>query len=171
MSNRKPPGLAGWIVRTIAPVYRRQSFIGDLNEEYSQGRSALWYWGEVAALLVVICAKRLQDAVSVRFAAWLLRLTGEALAVAALVALAYQNHGSAAPELLPRALMLAGLALLCLLVSALAASSSARRLSAVKRMLAAFAAITLGAATLTWAGAPSSPIAQPSHTIGCAEAR
>jgi hypothetical protein len=171
MRNRRPPGLASWIVRSIAPAYRRQSFIGDLNEEYAQGRTACWYWSEVAALLVVICAKRLQAALSVRFAAFLLRLAGESLAVAALVALASQSHGSGAPELLLRSLLLAALALLCLFTSVLAAPSNSRRLSAVKRMLAAFAAITLGAATLTWAGAPSSPIAQPSHAIDCPQAR
>jgi hypothetical protein len=171
MRNRKPPGLASWIVRTVAPAYWRQSFIGDLNEEYAQGRTALWYWSEVAALLVVIGAKRLQAALSVRSAAFLLRLAGESFAVAALVALVYQSHGRGAPQLLLRSLVLAGLALLCLLASVLATPSTSRRLSALKRMLAAFAAITLGAATITWAGAPSSPVAKPSHAIGCAEAR
>src|SRR5262249_14217672 len=147
MSNRRPPGVASWIVRTMAPAYRRQSFLGDLNEEYAQGRSAIWYWRQAAALLAVLGAKRLHAALSVRFTACLLRLTGESLALAAVVALVSQGHGPGTPQLSLHALVLAGLALLCLLASVLAVPSTARSLSSIKRMLAAFAAITLGAAT------------------------
>ena len=51
MSSRASRLLAGVLFSQIRG-YRAASLIGDLTEEYAQGRSALWYWRQV--LLAVI---------------------------------------------------------------------------------------------------------------------
>ena len=51
MSSRLSRVLTGCLLRQISG-YRAESLIGDLAEQYAQGRSALWYWRQV--LLAVI---------------------------------------------------------------------------------------------------------------------
>jgi hypothetical protein len=51
MNSRMGRMLAGGLLRQIGG-YRAESLIGDLTEEYAQGRSGLWYWRQV--LLAVL---------------------------------------------------------------------------------------------------------------------
>jgi hypothetical protein len=54
MTGRRPPRLARWLIERLAGRYQRESFIGDLAEEYAHGRSRVWYWKQVVS--VVLCA-------------------------------------------------------------------------------------------------------------------
>jgi len=47
-----PPAIATWLLRLFAPAIDADALEGDLLEHYQRGRSAWWYWREVA---VVIC--------------------------------------------------------------------------------------------------------------------
>lgn len=52
MSARQPPPLAKWLVEIFASSYRRDALLGDLFEEYAQGRSELWYWKQAGFVLL-----------------------------------------------------------------------------------------------------------------------
>jgi len=53
MNVRTPPRTATWLLKHLGPRYRRDSLVGDLLEEYQQGRTRTWYWRQtgVAVLL------------------------------------------------------------------------------------------------------------------------
>jgi hypothetical protein len=53
MTKRSPPRLASWILMHIASAYRRDSFIGDLSEQFECGKSRAWYWKQVFATFLV----------------------------------------------------------------------------------------------------------------------
>jgi hypothetical protein len=42
--DRRPPGLAAWMLLRILRAPRCEALIGDLAEEYRHGRSRTWYW-------------------------------------------------------------------------------------------------------------------------------
>jgi len=44
MSTAQPPRLATWLLVRLASGEKRESLIGDLAEQYRNGRSASWYW-------------------------------------------------------------------------------------------------------------------------------
>ena len=51
MSSRISRVLAECLLRQVRG-YRAESLIGDLMEEYAQGRSALWYWRQVLCAVI-----------------------------------------------------------------------------------------------------------------------
>lgn len=51
MSQRRPPILATWLLQHLGDRYRRDALIGDLIEEYHQGRSYGWYWRQAFSAL------------------------------------------------------------------------------------------------------------------------
>jgi hypothetical protein len=171
-----PPRLATWILAQIAPDYRRDSFLGDLIEQYEQGRPAYWYWRQVGAVMGLVSARLLRKAFSQSAAAWVLRLAAESLAVTGLLAFAYEGRRVGAPANFLQPLAIAAVALLCLVVSLLCVPSSTAvaysgKPSILKKLLAAFAAIMLSAATLTWAGTATGAVAQAAHAVTCPKSR
>jgi hypothetical protein len=176
MTKRTPPRFATWIIAHIAPDYRRESLIGDLIEQYGEGRTARWYWSEVAAVVGAATTRLLRTAFSLSAIAVLLRLMAESLAVTSVLCFALESRRvNAQANLLPP-LILGMLALLCLVTSALCAAPSTSATSsgkpgAVKRLFAAFTVITLSAATLTWAGTAPGVVPQPTHTVFCQQSR
>ena len=58
MRSSKPPELASWLIEHLIPGIRKDALVGDLLEEFSQGRSAAWYWYQalVAVLVNFSCA-------------------------------------------------------------------------------------------------------------------
>ncbi len=175
MRKLRPPPLATWILSHLAPSYRRDSFIGDLIEAVPAGPhrelvlEAGWcrlrtdrYQAAAECILRPGCGipasrcQRISDGNE-----------------SALVDLR-EARANASLNLLPP-LTLAGLALLCWAVSALCAPSprpprSSGKLSFVKRLLTAFAAITLSAATLTWAGTTTGAVSHAPPAISCPSA-
>jgi hypothetical protein len=53
MSGRTPPRLAAWLVKHFGPAYHRESLVGDLQEEYQNGRTPAWYWRQAGSALLI----------------------------------------------------------------------------------------------------------------------
>ena len=47
MKSAAPPKLASWLLYHQVGGYRAESLVGDLTEEYAQGRGDGWYWSQV----------------------------------------------------------------------------------------------------------------------------
>jgi hypothetical protein len=76
MSASQPPRLATWLLQHLAFCPRRESLVGDLIEQYQNGRSATWYWRQVLAAILVGATRdiRAHKLVAIRAVAigWLL---------------------------------------------------------------------------------------------------
>jgi hypothetical protein len=155
MTKRSPPALATWLVEHFASDYQRDSLLGDLIEQYNQGGSRFWYWKQVVAALVVASARMLPT-LAVSAARILLRLAAESVAVIGLVSLPYELRGVDTPADFVRSTLIVTIVLVALIAclplrATITRNLRKRKSPTIKRLLAAFAAITLGAATLTWA--------------------
>jgi hypothetical protein len=53
MKASEPPRVSSWLLERLAPTHKRESLIGDLREQYHEGRSTWWYRRQV---LVTIAA-------------------------------------------------------------------------------------------------------------------
>jgi hypothetical protein len=53
MIDQQPPRVATWLAHRLVPGPRRESLLGDLIEQYRQGRSGWWYWRQVVIAIVV----------------------------------------------------------------------------------------------------------------------
>jgi hypothetical protein len=47
MRSSKPPALAAWLLMHLTPGDNHDALVGDLLEEFQQGRSAGWFWRQV----------------------------------------------------------------------------------------------------------------------------
>ncbi|HUK35974.1 MAG TPA: hypothetical protein VLV86_18785 [Vicinamibacterales bacterium] len=52
MKKSEPPILSTWMLERLAPRDKRESMIGDLREQYDEGRSAWWYRRQVFTTIV-----------------------------------------------------------------------------------------------------------------------
>jgi hypothetical protein len=50
--SKLPPRLATWLLGRLASGQTRESLIGDLIEQYRNGRSASWYWRQTLGSIV-----------------------------------------------------------------------------------------------------------------------
>ena len=57
--NTEAPRVATWLAERFLTSPRRESLIGDLVEQYREGRSATWYWGQVFRAIVVSITEEL----------------------------------------------------------------------------------------------------------------
>lgn len=57
--NTQAPGVATWLAERFLTAPRRESLIGDLVEQYREGRSATWYWGQVLRAIVLSLTEEL----------------------------------------------------------------------------------------------------------------
>ena len=53
MTGQQPPWVATWLAQRLVSGPRRESLLGDLIEQYRQGRSGIWYWRQVLAAILV----------------------------------------------------------------------------------------------------------------------
>jgi len=51
MRTSEPPRLSTWLLERLAPRDKRESLVGDLLEQYREGRSAMWYRRQVCATI------------------------------------------------------------------------------------------------------------------------
>ena len=47
MKTSEPPRLSTWLLERLAPRHKPESLMGDLSEQYHEGRSAWWYRRQV----------------------------------------------------------------------------------------------------------------------------
>ena len=173
MTTRSAPAVALWLLGRFACGYRRESLLGDLIEQNATGKSRRWLWRQVAAALCANGARRLRAIAGA--GTWLL-VAAELLAVGALALLFLAWRRPDAPGVLLRlgcataiAFVLLGLVLGS--PTRRDGSVAARRGRAARKLLAAFAVLALGTATLTWAGTAVTPTAAPAQPVDGAGAR
>ena len=53
MNRSIPPRLSTWLLRRFATDHLRESMMGDLIEQYAEGRSAMWYRRQVLTTIAV----------------------------------------------------------------------------------------------------------------------
>ncbi len=58
MRSLQPPSVPTWLLNRFG--HRNDTLTGDLIEEYSQGRSVAWYWGQVLVAIVVDLGKEVR---------------------------------------------------------------------------------------------------------------
>jgi hypothetical protein len=61
MKPSKPPALATWLVEHIQFSATDGAIAGDLLEEFTQGRSAAWYWRQVLVAIIVGYGKEVRN--------------------------------------------------------------------------------------------------------------
>jgi len=52
MKPRKPPVAATWLLNRFGLAARNEALMGDLAEEFQNGRTLSWYWKETAVAIV-----------------------------------------------------------------------------------------------------------------------
>jgi hypothetical protein len=57
----QPPGAATWLLKHLTPDEKNELLLGDLLEDFVQGRSAAWYWRQVVAAIFVSFAQELRS--------------------------------------------------------------------------------------------------------------
>jgi hypothetical protein len=166
MNGGSPPKLALWLLARYAAPYRRDALIGDLIEQYQEGRSRAWCWKQVAAAILTGRARAIRAAPwgrAGKIVAHLLAETAALLAVMVIVDQARRTHSAA--EMMSRPFVstlavLIAVALLGFLV-AVRLRKSGRRHAAGNILLLAFGVIALGVGTITWAGTHSCAVGAP----------
>jgi hypothetical protein len=156
MSDRVPPKFALWLLEQWGSPYHSESLAGDLIEQYQEGRSRAWCWGQVTAAIVIARAKFIRTLPWPKAGRLLSRLLAETAAVLALTVIVDQGRRDHAIAGMTHRLFLGTLAAL-VAVAWIGFRISVRR-GGRKRMhmtthalMLAFGVIALGAGTLTWA--------------------
>src|SRR5579863_8147149 len=157
MSQRVPPKLASWLLKRCGSPIHGESLEGDLFEQYQEGRSRAWYWGQVTAV-IWIAGGRLVRALPWNGTARVLsrELAGAAAGLAVLVIAdrARRTHSFAellSPNFLCALTVLVAVAAVGLLAWIFAARRQRR--AAISALMLAFGVIALSAGAVTWASA------------------
>jgi hypothetical protein len=58
MRENRPPLAAAWMLAHLVPGKWNEALAGDLQEEFSGGRSAGWYWRQVFGAIAASCAQQ-----------------------------------------------------------------------------------------------------------------
>lgn len=175
MRLREPPTIASWLLKRFVPVYRSESLLGDLLEEYQSGRTSGWYWRETLAALIVTAKCWVRTGCSrrrLRVFPTLVAVSAFVVSIAAL-SLQYRHLCPPTPTVLTGSIILgicaavaeAAIALSAWLCSLRRPARGSRRSALIRRSIVAFTAIGLGSGALTWASTtscPAEPIACPS---------
>jgi hypothetical protein len=163
VTNTIPPRIATWLLERFGPGYRNESLVGDILEEYQQGRTRGWYWRQTLVAICIGRAASLRRVLPRLAASALLRFLTEAAGLLAVMALGQQfRQACASGWMLSFASIVELLAAigLCISVSlyvslyrgsAFRNASGLRRSTPIKRLLSVFAVTALSAGTLTWA--------------------
>jgi hypothetical protein len=61
MRSDQPPRLAAWLLERLASGPTRESLIGDLEEKYRGGRSAVWYWRQAIVAMLLSAGRDIRD--------------------------------------------------------------------------------------------------------------
>jgi hypothetical protein len=52
MKAQRPPTLATWLLERLGSDLQNEQIVGDLIEQYADGRTRAWYWRQVTAAIV-----------------------------------------------------------------------------------------------------------------------
>jgi hypothetical protein len=61
MKTSHPPTAATWLLKFLTPAGKNEALLGDLEEDFTQGRSAAWYWRQVLAVIIVSFGQELRS--------------------------------------------------------------------------------------------------------------
>jgi hypothetical protein len=156
MSDRAPPKFAMWLLKQWGSPYHRESLAGDLIEQYQEGRSRAWCWGQVTTAIVIARARFIRTLPWAEAGRVLSRLIAETAAVLALAVIVDQGWRSPTIAGMRHQTLLSTLAALvavALIGFRISARSGVRKqtYSAIRALMLTFGVIALGAGTLTWA--------------------
>lgn len=59
MTTRAPPRLATWLLEGLGSSVRADELVGDLTEQFAEGRSRLWYWRQATGAIAVTLRRTL----------------------------------------------------------------------------------------------------------------
>jgi len=78
MRSDQPPKAAAWLLRHFGCSPNNDAVIGDLDERYRQGRSALWYWRQALLAIVMSFCKEIWShkplAIRALLVGWMVKL-------------------------------------------------------------------------------------------------
>jgi hypothetical protein len=156
MSKRVPPKFALWLLKQWGSPYHGESLAGDLIEQFQEGRSRAWCWGQVSAAIAIARARFIRRLPWTETGRVLSRLIAETAAVVALSVIVDQGRRAQSIAGMTHQLFLGTLAALvavALIGFRISAGSGFRKRthSAIHALMLAFGVIALGAGTLTWA--------------------
>jgi len=156
MSERVPPKFALWLLKQWGSPYYSESLAGDLIEQYHEGRSRAWCWGQVTAAIVIARARFIRTLPWTEAGRLLSRLLAETAAVLALAVIVDQGRRAHSVAGMTHQIFLGTLAALVAVAwigFRISARSGLRKrtYSAIHALMLAFGVIALGAGTLTWA--------------------
>jgi hypothetical protein len=158
MIRREPPKWALWVLEHWGSGYHGESLSGDLFEQYQQGRSPAWYWGQVVAAVLIARGRFIRTTFWRRARRLLARVVAETAAVLAVCAVADHQHragslfGAMTPTFLAVLLSLIAVASAGL-VAWIRLGARGRVAGSITALLMAMGVIALGAGTVTWAAA------------------
>jgi hypothetical protein len=157
MSERVPPKLASWLLKRCGSPLHRESLEGDLFEQYQEGRSRAWYWGQVAAVVWIAGGRLLRTLPWIGTARVLSReLAGGAVILTAITIADRARRTHSFGEMMSPAFVCTLTVLICVgVVGALAWILAARRQrrAAISVLMLAFGVVALSAGAFTWASA------------------
>jgi hypothetical protein len=156
MSDRVPPKFALWLLKQWGSPYHCESLAGDLIEQYQEGRSRAWCWGQVTAAIAIARTRFIRTLPWADAGRVLSRLIAETAAVLALVVIVDQaRHAQSIAGMTHRLFLgtFAALVAAAWIGFRISARSGARKraYAAIHALMLAFGVIALGAGTLTWA--------------------
>jgi len=177
MMRKAPPRLATWLLQRLAASRHGESLEGDLIERYSQGRSRLWYWREVAMAIVIAqsrASRALRPRIRITLIKSCLHLLTELTVVLGATTLIDQSrhtqdwHDMLSPTFIATMTVLTAICLVSLWAR-MRLLKATRSLRPIKHLAAFFAVAALGAGTLSWASSTSwaSPTHRPCSADAC----
>jgi hypothetical protein len=157
MSERLPPKLASWLLRHCGSPFHGESLEGDLFEQYQEGRSRAWYWGQVTAVIWIAGGRLLRTLPgywATRVLFYGLAEVGAGLALLTIADRARRTHSVAdmmSPTFVCTVTVLIAVAAVGVLTSIRAKRRRQER--AISALILAFGAVALSAGAVTWANA------------------
>ena len=156
MMQREPPALALWLLKQWGSPYHRESLTGDLIEQFQEGRTRAWCWGQVAAAILIARWRFVRTMPWTATGRAVSRLIAESAAMLAVVVIVAQTRRTPALAGMMNHTFISVLIVLIAVASTgflVSVRPNKRKQShaAIKALMLTFGVIALGVGTLTWA--------------------
>jgi hypothetical protein len=156
MSEREPPKLASWLLKRCGSRFHGESLEGDLFEQYQEGRSRAWYWGQVTAVIWIAGGRLLRTLPWTGTARLLSHgLVELATVLAALTIADRARRTTSLAEMMSPTFVCTLTVLIAVAVVGVLLGLTARRRQGrgISALMLAVGAVALSAGALTWANA------------------